>query len=409
MHNFQQENIEFICNLAHNIYKIPIYYFDSENTLTYEAALDFRHNPLYTSNPAIITELFTEMGSQHFPVIRETLYHEKFFAINVHFNQECKGRIVVGPVINFRMTEETIKITLRDLVTRGNKEEIKHYYDQVPVISNFNFINLSMIIYFMLYQQKLELADILLNNEGLDQNMLEIEQPYSQIIDGRQNNLVHTEIDKEKKLLDFIRLGRTDKVLENFHAIHKQGKKGVLSKTSFLRSQKNLAISLITLTTRAAVEGGLYQEIAYNLSDLYILKLEELTESRAVDELIEDVLIDFAERVANSKKHKYSRPINICQNFIFNHLNKNITVSQLAELTSLNPNYLSNLFKKEVGISIPQFIQKTKIEEAKNLLSYSSYSLAEISTMLNFYDQSYFAKVFKKFTGCTPKQFINQN
>lgn len=248
----------------------------------------------------------------------------------------------------------------------------------------------------------------MLNNEGLDPKMLEIEQPYSQIIDGRQNNLIHTEIDKEKKLLDFIRLGRTDQVLENFHAIHKQGKKGVLSRTSFLRSQKNIAISLITLTTRAAVEGGLYQEIAYNLSDLYILKLEELTDSRAVDELIEDVLIDFAERVANSKKHKYSRPINICQNFIFNHLNENITVSQLAEITSLNPNYLSNLFKKEVGISIPQFIQKTKIEEAKNLLAYSSYSLAEISTMLNFYDQSYFAKVFKKFTGCTPKQFINQ-
>ncbi|MNW41482.1 Arabinose operon regulatory protein [compost metagenome] len=408
MHNFQQESIEFICNLAHNIYKIPIYYFNSENKLAYEVSPDFQCNPVYTSNSALIAELFTEMDSQLFPVIRETLYHEKFFAINIHSNQKCKGRIVVGPVTNFRLTEESIKITLRDLLTSGNKEEITNYYKKVPVISNFNFINLSMVMYFMLYQQKLELADILLNNEGLNKNILEIEQPYSQIIDGRQNNLIHIEIDKEKKLFDFIRLGRKDKVLENFHAIHKQGKKGVLSKTSFLRSQKNIAISLITLTTRAAVEGGLYQEIAYNLSDSYILKLEELTESRAVEELIEDALIDFAERVANSRKHKYSKPINICQSFIFNHLHENITVSQLAQLTSLNPNYLSNLFKKEVGISIPQFIQETKIEEAKNLLTYSSYSLAEISTLLNFYDQSYFAKVFKKFTGSTPKQYINQ-
>ncbi|MEH7414535.1 helix-turn-helix domain-containing protein [Neobacillus drentensis] len=406
---FKQEDIEYICKLAFNMYKIPVYFFNNHGDLIYDTAPNSLHNPLYSSKIAIIAELFSGTGLPNFPIFKETEHLEKFFSISIHSNQQFSGNIIIGPVINFRMTEETINGTLRDLQIKINKEEMIRYYTDLPIISNFNFINMSMVIYYMVYQQKLELVDILQNNEEVNKRRIEIEPPDFQITEGRQTKIVHTDISIEKKFLNYIKMGKKDKLIETFHAIQKQGKKGVLSKTSYLRSQKNLAVSVITLATRAAVEGGLFQEIAYNLSDLYIQKLEELTESKAVDQLIETALLDFAERVENSRKHKYSKPINMCQNFIFNHLYEKITLCQLAELTSLNPNYLSNLFKKEVGITIPQYIQQTKIEEAKNLLSYSSYSLAEISTLLNFHDQSYFAKVFKKMVGLTPKQFINGN
>ncbi len=410
MNNCCDESLEYICNMTHHLYNVPVYYFDNEYKPIYQVTpVDFQLNPLLPSDDKIMTELFSSMPLEPLPVLRETIYLEKFFAIRILADHQWKGIIIVGPVINFKMTEEIIRVTLSDLLAKADHHEMKMYYDGVPVMSTFKFINLSMAMYFMLYQKKLTLDEILMKNEDDRwRKTLEIEQPYKQIIDDRQNNLIHTEIDKEKKVFDFIRLGRTDKVLESFHTIHKQGKKSVLSKTSYLRSQKNLAISLITLATRSAVEGGVFQEIAYNLSDFYILKIEDLTDSQAVEDLMEVALLDFAERVKRSKKHKYSKPINICQNHIFNHLNERITISQLAEITSLNPNYLSNLFKKEVGISISQFILKTKIEEAQNLLTYSHYTLAEISTLLNFYDQSYFAKVFKTYTGCTPKQFKDQ-
>ena len=406
---FKQEELNYICTLAFNMYQIPVYFYNHRGELVYDTAPHSLYNPLYPSNSAIISELFSGMGLHNFPVLKETKYLEKFFSISIHSNDQFCGNIIVGPVLNFRMTEETINGTIRDLQIKVNKEEMFRYYTDLPVISNFNFINMSMVIYYMVYQQPLALADILHDNEGVEKKRIEVESPDSRITEGRQTKVVHTDISIEKKFLNYIKLGKKDKLLESFHAVQKQGKKGVLSKTSYLRSQKNLAISIITLATRAAVEGGLFQEIAYNLSDLYIQKLEELTESKAVDQLAETALLEFAERVENSKKHKYSKPINMCQNYIFNHLYENITLSQLAELTSLSPNYLSNLFKKEVGISFLQFIQKTRIEEAKNLLSYSSYTLAEISTLLNFHDQSHFAKIFKKFAGVTPKQFINGN
>ncbi|PZT52880.1 helix-turn-helix transcriptional regulator [Paenibacillus silvae] len=410
MQGFTDEHLEFICTVAHHLYNVPLYYFGEHNQLLHRIPVDIEHNPLFSSDHEMIAALFDGTEDRRYPIIRETVYLEKFFAINLFVDDQRRGRLVAGPVIHFKMTEAIIHVTLSDLLTKANNKELSVYYDHVPVMSNYKFINFAMVVYFMLYQEQLTLADVLGNLEKDDwrKAALEIEHPYHQIMDARQNNLIHTEMHKEKKLLDFIRLGRTDKVLETFHSIHKQGKKSVLSKTSYVRSQKNLAISLITLATRAAVEGGVFQEIAYNLSDLYILKLEELTDSKAVDDLMEDALLDFTKRVEHSKKNKYSKPINICQDYIFNHLHERITIARLAERTSLHPNYLSNLFKKEVGISISQFMLKTKIEEAQNLLTYSNYSLAEIATLLNFNDQSYFAKVFKTYTGCTPKQFKDQ-
>lgn len=407
----QITDLEYICHLAYSMFKIPTYFFSSEGELIYKAAdSNFHHNPIYQSNMDVIIELFSKTEKQKvIPILKETAFLEKYVSLSIYSNNHYKGNIIVGPVINFRMTDETITSSLKDMDIRVAKEVMFHYYSNLPVLSNLKFIKFIMMIYYMIYQKQLNILDIIKNNKEIEEENLDIDPIDNQIIESRQNKNVHTDISLEKKFLNYIKIGKKTGLLESFHAINKQGKKGILSKTSYLRSQKNIAISLITLATRAAVEGGLYQEIAYSLSDSYIIKLEELSNSRAVDQLIENALIDFAERVENSKKYKYSKPINVCQTYIFNHLYENITLSELANLTGLNPNYLSNLFKKEVGISIKAFIQKTKIDEAKNLLSYSNYSLTEISTLLNFHDQSYFTRIFKQVTGITPKQYINKN
>jgi AraC-like DNA-binding protein len=403
------EDLEHICRLVFNLYKIPVYFFDNNGNLGYEVSTNFSHNPLYPSNEDIIAQLFSGTYLHPFPILKETVHLEKFFSVNIYSNNQFNGTIVVGPIMNFRMTEETINGIFKDLHIKGSKEEMVRYYNQLPVLNNFEFINMSMVLYYLVYQQKIDLIDILQKNEQLEEKRFEIEQPDLQITERRQSEKFHTDISVERKVFYFVKMGRKDELRETLHAILKQGKIGVLSKTSYLRSQKNLAIVAITLATRAAVEGGLYQEIAYNLSDIYIQKLEELNESKAVSQLTENALLEFAERVENSKKHKYSTPINRCLNYIFTHLYEDITLSHLAELTSMNPNYLSVLFKKEVGISLRQYIHQTKVDEAKHLINYTEYSLSQISSLLNFHDQSHFIKVFKKFTGVTPKQFKNGN
>ena len=116
---------------------------------------------------------------------------------------------------------------------------------------------------------------------------------------------------------------------------------------------------------------------------------------------------DFADNVLKAKNNKYSKPIISCQNYISKHLYQELSLSELAEFIGLSPKYLSALFHKEVGLTLTEYINSKKIEEAKHLLMSTNHSILDISDWLGFHDQSHFTKIFKKFTGVTPKKFMD--
>ena len=82
--------------------------------------------------------------------------------------------------------------------------------------------------------------------------------------------------------------------------------------------------------------------------------------------------------------------------YIHYHLHEKITVPILAEHVHLNPTYLSELFKRETGTAISQYITDKRMEAAENMLKYSEYSFDEIAQILAYRSQSHFSKVFKK-------------
>ena len=94
---------------------------------------------------------------------------------------------------------------------------------------------------------------------------------------------------------------------------------------------------------------------------------------------------------------------------IYHHLHESISMQELAGLTNLSASYLSTLFKKETGITVSDYITSKKMEAASNMLKYSDYTYAEISSFLNFSSQSHFTRVFKKHKGITPKQYREKN
>lgn len=81
---------------------------------------------------------------------------------------------------------------------------------------------------------------------------------------------------------------------------------GTLSKRSHLRSRKNIAICAIAAAVRAGIEGGLYTELAYRLSDTYIQHIEDLNDVRSVENAMIDAFLDVADRVSESRKGNVS-------------------------------------------------------------------------------------------------------
>ncbi|MEO3947157.1 response regulator [Gorillibacterium sp. CAU 1737] len=91
--------------------------------------------------------------------------------------------------------------------------------------------------------------------------------------------------------------------------------------------------------------------------------------------------------------------------YIQEHVQDNVTVKQLAGQFHLNASYLSVLFKKEMGVTISDFVQETRIGKAKELLRDPNIKVYEVAEQVGFQTAAYFTYLFKKVTGSTPQEF----
>ena len=91
--------------------------------------------------------------------------------------------------------------------------------------------------------------------------------------------------------------------------------------------------------------------------------------------------------------------------YINENLEKLITLEDLAEVVDLNPSYLSNIFRKTIGISPIKFINRKRIEAAQELLLSSRLTLYEVARKVGFSDEYYFSRVFNKIVGQPPGKY----
>lgn len=91
--------------------------------------------------------------------------------------------------------------------------------------------------------------------------------------------------------------------------------------------------------------------------------------------------------------------------FIENHLRQAISMQEMADLCKLSSSYFSRLFTREVGESFKDYLNRRKMDEAKDMLRNTNISIAQIAENLSFSDSSYFVKTFKRFEGITPSVY----
>lgn len=172
-----------------------------------------------------------------------------------------------------------------------------------------------------------------------------------------------------------------------------------------LRQLKYNTVAGITLVCRAAMMGGAPEIECYARSDKAIMRIDETNSELAICKILIQTAIDYATLVQQTKSDFHHPPIvRKCVQYISSHTHENITLEQLADGSEYSKEYLSKLFRKHMGMSVSDYIQKTRIDEAKELLRLGK-SCGEVACILNYTSQSYFIRQFKKQTGITPKLF----
>ncbi|WP_160686966.1 helix-turn-helix domain-containing protein [Clostridium sp. C2-6-12] len=407
--NSINDKIKYICKLIFEVLKIPTYFLDNNNEIIYSLSYENAINPILPDKKEFFIALFKDCSAYDFPIIKSTKYDEIYFAVNLIKDDVFLGSFVIGPSTCSPITAETInKIILENNIPLNLKKDLINYYNSIQSIDYSRLISASLLLYYSIYNKELDPSIVKEKNTSLENVISKIENDSRNILSqNRQNFFFHHSQKREKNIVDSIRQGNKQKLLEQL-SLPPDGEFGVLSDNP-LRNKKNLLICLVTIATRAAIDGGLDSEFAYSLSDSYIQNVEHLSELNSLNNLENQMFCDFADNVLKAKKNKYAKPIVSCQNYISNHLYQDISLSELAEFVGLNSKYLSSLFHKEVGLTLTQYINSKKIEEAKHLFLSTNHSILDISEWLGFHDQSHFTKIFKKFTGVTPKKFKDGN
>lgn len=230
---------------------------------------------------------------------------------------------------------------------------------------------------------------------------------YTQELSDNEAESFHRPMEEEYSFYTAVKTGDMDFVRKNLSQgdfTNPEGM-GVLSKNPLTNLKYHFVVT-VAMITRHCVEGGLELEQAYRLSDFYILKMDSCTTVKAIADLHKDMVLDFTGKMLLLQKNAIiSKPIVLCTDYIYSHINEHITINDLADFTELSPSYLSRLFKQNLGISVSDYIREKKIEKATNLLKYSDISVIEIANYLAFSSQSHFIQTFEKYIGLTPKKY----
>ena len=225
-----------------------------------------------------------------------------------------------------------------------------------------------------------------------------------QLFFQREYSIYHLEYEKEMNFYKAVQKGDVELVKKLMLPL-KNEKLGSLSKNS-LQNLKYHLVVLISMLTRFAIEGGMNPESAYTLSDIYIQQVDLLSSEEETEKIHEKIIFDYTNRMAKiDKTLGLSKKVIKAMDYIYDNIQSKIRISDIANKIDINPNYLCELFKKETGISVNNFVKKKKIQAAEKLLIYEDFSVAELADIFGFASSSHFIETFKAETGLTPKTY----
>lgn len=227
----------------------------------------------------------------------------------------------------------------------------------------------------------------------------------------RENEIQRMPFEMERIILRFVAEGKPKEMVDFCLRTLTQTPElripiGKTSKNK-LRQLKYNTVAGIALVCRAAMIGGAPEIECYARSDNAIMQIDETSNELTIYRILIQTAIDYAALVQQTKSDfHHPQIVRKCVQYINAHTHENITLEQLADGSAYSKEYIAKLFRKHMGMSVSDYIQKVRIDEAKDLLLQGK-SCGEVACILNYTSQSYFIRQFKKQTGMTPKLYSN--
>lgn len=313
------------------------------------------------------------------------------------------GSILVGPFL-MDAPDSTLVTELEKRYSIPT-EDLFNLYDElnsVRVILPETVKYLSRLLYFLFSGLIADSRELLKQNQEKILQQSRINESIQMYKTGGVRLSDTYPYDLEKELITKVKTGA------------KQEAKGILnellgyvlfSEGSSLDTVKARASELATLLSRAVIEGGASTDTVLKLNNQFLKNFQKVDSMDSLCLRLQETVETFTDSMFSGITSTGGQTIKKAIKYITQHYAENLTLEQVAGEVHLNPSYFSTYFKQTAGISFKEYLNMVRVEESKRLLSSTDYSVIDIAVSTGFENQSYFSKVFKKYTGLTPRQF----
>ena len=312
--------------------------------------------------------------------------------------------LIIGPYLLTNESDPIKKLLNETEVASTWLSILNNYYMKIPHLENENFLNA------MLYS----FADCIWGEENysierfvksISESTLTLaappDSPYR--LDALSNlDLIENMYSEENALMHAISHGQTAKaknILSNLPLLNFK------HQMEPLQNLKVFSIVLNTLFRKAAEQGGVHPVYIDQLNNSFTRQIAVFTRSDNVIDLWNDMILKYCTLVNNYSTREYSLPIQKVIIQINLDLSADLSLKTMAEHLNVNASYLSNLFHKETGYTLTNYVNLKRMEYAAWMLTTTQFPISTIAQHCGILDDNYFTKLFKKQYNVTPTQF----
>lgn len=311
------------------------------------------------------------------------------------------GFAVLGPYLPDVAGENRTldSILVENGVSLALREEYQAYLERLPVINRAKLMAIMGELLSHLYGESFAPAGAI-----YEISMLKTEPAPCPVFEEdalqARADAIQQRYDKEQEFMDAVARGDDS-------AVDAHGWFTLERLPNRLRNQKNLMIVMNTVLRKSVERAKVHPFYIDAISGKWAVLIENAQSASLLDDYYYTMIRDYCALARRHTLKSHTPNIRAAINCIqFNLDNPGLSLSFLADTIGINPTYLSHQFNREVGVSVPNYIARLRIERAKELLSSrQNFSVGQIAAAVGIPDVNYFTKLFKKNVGCTPTAF----
>ena len=314
---------------------------------------------------------------------------------------------MVGPFVENPITDNLVYPIINNLkLNLDYAAKLKLYYQSVPSIDTSSVFEILFTINEYVTKNQLHPS---VNTIDLS-IMPKQDSSYDLFVENMNRTSMYKKLEYryagEDKLLSYITNG--DVILAQSQLENSPLRSSEIIRTKdTVRNMKNLLLSTNTLFRKAAHVGGVHPIYIDELSNKWAMKIEQALSLEALNNMPLQMIRSYCLLTKEHSLSQYSPIIKQALTFIDLNLSSNLTVKKVALEVNLSPDYLTRLFKKELGVTVITHINQKRIYRSLELLKNTNLSIEEIGDLIGLSNTSYFYTLFKREIGISPKQYRN--